>query len=210
MDTLYFFKYDKKGDKTEYLKKITGRQMLMVELINDPSLKGSFHIQIELKSKIYFFGFKYATVAQKWINSFRRAKKTVEEIARIKSGKIYRNIDPLIQKFRNKVSIHFIKVNLISIQKGKEIKDYCQWKFDQFANKISATKTEIPEFLRVVAEAVDDLSKMLDAIQAHRPFYKELFKLYMKQFHLQWTDMVSEYYNQRFTEFGVRIKTIAN
>ena len=63
MDTLYFFKYDKKGDKTEYLKKITGRQMLMVELVNDSSLKGNFNIHIELKQKMYFFGFKFATLA---------------------------------------------------------------------------------------------------------------------------------------------------
>lgn len=105
MDTLYFFKYDKKGDKTEFLKKITGRQMLMVELANDSSLKGNFNIHIELKQKMYFFGFKYATVAQKWVNSFKRAKKTVEEIARTKNDKIHRNIDPLVDKFRNKVSI---------------------------------------------------------------------------------------------------------
>jgi hypothetical protein len=108
LDTLYFFKYNKKGDKSEYFKKITGRQMLMVELVNDTNLKGNFNINIELKQKTYFFGFKYATVAQKWINSFKRAKKSVEEISRTKNDKIHRNIDPLVDKFRNKVSFEVL------------------------------------------------------------------------------------------------------
>jgi hypothetical protein len=64
-------------------------------------------------------------------------------------------------------------------------------------------KTEIPEFLRIVQDAVDDLSKMLDALQAHRPFYSELFKLYMREFHLKWTELVAEYYNANFMKFGV-------
>ena len=44
LDSLYFFKYDKKGDKSEFLKKITGKQMVMIELASDSSLKGRFNI----------------------------------------------------------------------------------------------------------------------------------------------------------------------
>ena len=122
LDTLYFFKYDKRGDKSEFLKKITGRQMLMVEISSDSSLKGNFNIHIELKNKMYFFGFKYATIAQKWINAFRRSKKSVEEIARTKSGKILRNIDPLIEKFRNKVSSSKVNFLLIFGRKDRKSK----------------------------------------------------------------------------------------
>lgn len=35
----------------------------------------------------------------------RRAKKSVEELARIKHDKIYINVDPLIEKFRLKVNL---------------------------------------------------------------------------------------------------------
>lgn len=103
LDALYFFKYEKKGDKSEFLKKITGKQMLMIELANDSSLKGRFNVQIDVKEKMYYFGFNWAHLAQKWLNALRRAKKSVEELARIKHDKIYINVDPLVEKFRLKV-----------------------------------------------------------------------------------------------------------
>jgi hypothetical protein len=106
LDCLYFFKYDKKGDTTEFLKKITGSQILLSEISNDTSLKGKFNIQIELKGKMYFFAYQFATFAQKWLNCLKRAKKSAEEITRIKCDKIYRNIDPLIELFRLKVHFH--------------------------------------------------------------------------------------------------------
>jgi hypothetical protein len=71
--------------------------------------------------------------------------------------------------------------------------------------KINNEKTEIQEFLRIIEDAQDDLSKMLDALQAHRPFYSELFKLYMKEFHQSWTNLAAEFYNANFIKFGVSI-----
>ena len=105
LDSLYFFKYEKKGDKSEFLKKITGKQMLMIELANDPSLKGRFNVQIDVKEKMYYFGFNWGHLAQKWLYALKRAKKSVEELARIKHDKIHINVDPLIEKFRLKVMI---------------------------------------------------------------------------------------------------------
>jgi len=42
----------------------------------------------------------------------RRAKKSVEELARIKHDKIYINIDPLIEKFRLKVNLRLFSLSL--------------------------------------------------------------------------------------------------
>jgi hypothetical protein len=69
--------------------------------------------------------------------------------------------------------------------------------------KILKAKTEIPEFLKIMDDAQDDFNKILDAIQAHRPFYKDLFKLYIKNFHLKWTELASDYYNTKIDIFGV-------
>lgn len=44
---------------------------------------------------------------------------------------------------------------------------------------------------------------MLDALQATRPFYPELFKGIMKEFHLKFTDFISKIWNKRILEFDV-------
>lgn len=103
LDTLYLFKYDGPGDTSDFIAKVSGRQMHMIEFSNDNSLKGDFNIAIEMKDQMYFFGFPYATVADKILKACKRAKKTEEEISRTKSDKLYRNIDHFIDVYRQKV-----------------------------------------------------------------------------------------------------------
>ena len=71
--------------------------------------------------------------------------------------------------------------------------------------KVKNDKTPVEDFLKVAEDAHDDFSKVLDAIQSHRPYYKELHKLYMKDFHLNWTTLVSKYYNDHFKDMGVSL-----
>lgn len=108
LDTIYLFKHDRPGDTSDSISKVSGRQMHMIEFSNDPSLKGNFNVAIEMKDQMYFLGFKYATTADQIIRACRRAKKTEEEISRTKNDKIYRNIDPFIETFRQKVKIFLI------------------------------------------------------------------------------------------------------
>ena len=42
----------------------------------------------------------------------------------------------------------------------------------------------------------------LDSVQSFRPFYSDLFKLYMQTFHLKFTDFVSSYWNKNYKKFG--------
>lgn len=102
------FKYDGPGDTSDFVTKISGRQMHMIEFSNDPNLKGNFNMAIEMKDQIYFFGFKFATNADEVLRACKRAKKTEEEISRTKNDRIFRNIDPFIEIFRQKV-MNFLK-----------------------------------------------------------------------------------------------------
>jgi hypothetical protein len=103
MDTLYVFKHSGPGDSTDFIYKVEGRQMLMIEYSNDPRLKGEFNIVIESKELIYYLGTKFATEAAMWVQAFRRAKKSGEELTRVKDGKITVNIDLYVDLFRKKV-----------------------------------------------------------------------------------------------------------
>ena len=44
----------------------------------------------------------------------------------------------------------------------------------------------------------------MDGLQAFRPFYLDLFKLYMKEYHVKFTEFVSTYWNLRGKRFGGR------
>lgn len=45
--------------------------------------------------------------------------------------------------------------------------------------------------------------RTLDALQAHRPFYNPLFKIYLRKYHLAWTMAVKKYWNSKRSEFVV-------
>jgi hypothetical protein len=47
------------------------------------------------------------------------------------------------------------------------------------------------------------LIQTLDAIQAHRPFYSDLFMLYMKTYHTEWTLAAQMLWNENFKKFDV-------
>lgn len=103
LDTLYLFKYDGPKDTSDFIAKISGRQMHMIEFTNETSMKGNFNLAIEMKDQVNFFGFKYAFIGDQILRASKRAKKTEEEISRTKSDRLFRNIDHFIETFRQKV-----------------------------------------------------------------------------------------------------------
>ena len=55
-----------------------------------------------------------------------------------------------------------------------------------------------------VLSGVDSADQTLDSIQAVRPFYPELLRVYLKEFHLQFTNTCKHFWNNRMREFDVR------
>ena len=47
------------------------------------------------------------------------------------------------------------------------------------------------------------MTQTLDSIQAVRPFYSELLKVYLKEFHTQFTNFSKNFWNNLMKEFDV-------
>ena len=103
LDTLYMFKYEKEGDESEFRKKVSGREMLHIESVQDSSFKGKYNFAIELKQKVYFVGVEFCKEANRWVAALKKAKQTDEELARMKGTGIRRNIDHIVNSYRKKV-----------------------------------------------------------------------------------------------------------
>ena len=162
----------------------------MIEYSTDSYQKQSFTITIELKDSLLYFETKYATEASMWITALRSAKRTSEEISRTKNGKLHRNIDPFIDWFRRK--------------QGEKLKQQCEEDFDKFDRLVDVESSEFDTFIEVLTKSQGLYSTTLDALQAYRPFYNMLFKLYLKDYHLNWTDLMADYWNENIENMGVR------
>lgn len=110
-DVVYFFKYSKKGDKSDHVKTVSGGDMQMVEFTNDKDLPMRYNLTIQTSNNILILGLKYATKANGLEKALKRAKKSMEEVSRTRDGVISRNIDPFIEHYKNHVS--FMKVIIL-------------------------------------------------------------------------------------------------
>lgn len=99
LDTLFMFSFENDNDESEARKKISAKDIMSIEPVQDSSFKGNFHFIIELKQKVYFCGVEYAHEAVQWTDAIRKSKKTIEEISRTKNNKLSRNIDPMVSSF---------------------------------------------------------------------------------------------------------------
>ena len=142
-------------------------------------------------------GLERAKECNGWLRIMNVCKKTTKEIDRTLEKKLRKNIDSIIFSFRNR--------------RTQEILDYCTDEFEIFSLAIRFDKTKPEIFLRMVKNAqlncFDVTSvyhcKILDSIQAHRPFYQDLFKMIMEFNHERWTDIVKTFYNKRFKDLSV-------
>ena len=162
----------------------------MIEYSADSYQKETFTITIELKDSLLCFETKYATEASMWIHALRSANRTSGEVSRSKHGKLLRNVDPFIDMFRKK--------------EGERLKQQCEEDFDKFDRMIEIETISFDHFLKVVKKSQDLYEHTLDGIQAYRPFYNMLFKLYLKDYHLNWTDLMADYWNENITKMEVR------
>ncbi len=102
-DTLYLFEYKNDKDASEFVRKVTGSQMIIIEPFTHPSFQGDYYFMIQTKDDTLFFETKFANQTSLWLNGLRRAKKTREEQMRTKKKTLSRNIDPLVLMFLNKM-----------------------------------------------------------------------------------------------------------
>ena len=80
--------------------------MSVVEYDPNTYNNSAFIINFEVRgAAIYHFEVKFAHEASGWLNCLKGIKKVSEEASRTKNEKISRNIDPLINFWKNKVII---------------------------------------------------------------------------------------------------------
>ena len=102
-DTLYLFEYKSEKDESDFVRKITGAQIIVIEPFHNNTFKqGNYYFIIETKEDTIFFETQYASEVAEWLLGLRRIKKTKEEQIRSKLKELVRNIDPLITMFKEK------------------------------------------------------------------------------------------------------------
>ena len=87
----------------------------------------------------------------------------------------------------------------------------CRKDFEKLTTSIEIDKSPVKDFLKSLSGLDGLLSgvkfslfrQTLDSIQAVRPFYPELIKIYIKDFHILFTDYCKKYWNKRMKEFDV-------
>lgn len=84
-DCLYFFKYTEEGDKSGHAKGLKGSELLDIEMLADPGMKGNYNFRVETNKKIDLFGTELATETSRWVKALKKAKQTHEETMRTKS-----------------------------------------------------------------------------------------------------------------------------
>jgi hypothetical protein len=196
-DTLYMFKFENDKDESEHIKKIQGKQMLVLEPVHDTTFKSRYNFTLETKEAFNFCGMDYCKDLNRWICALRKIKQNSEEKARTRANLMVRNIDPLLVLYRKKVAaVH--KKNDVILEKA------CREPNSIYA-KVDLETSPIKDFLKALTEAQSWFLQTLDALQATRPFYQDLFRLLLVAFHKRWTDFAKGYWNKRLKEFDVRL-----
>ena len=72
-------------------------------------------------------------------------------------------------------------------------------------SKVDLKTTDIPTFLKTAKAAQSSFSQTLDALQASRPFYNDLFKALLKHYHIEFTNFMKTFWNERMKDFDVKL-----
>ena len=140
-------------------------------------------MRLELPDRTHLIGLNHAVDVNNWLRIIRRSKKTHEEVLRTEDSKLRKNVDKIVWMFRQK--------------KANEILAYCNGDYDLFGSSIRIDKTKPQSFLKIMKIAQFNsfdvtflFTKILDAIQAHRPYYEELMHMVMENNHERWTEIL--------------------
>ena len=126
----------------------------------------------------------------------KKASAVYAEVSRTEDIKLRKNVDILYWHYRN--------------QNKDEILKYCNSEFELFSLAIRIDRSKPDIFIKMMTNAhlnmfdVQFIHQILDAIQAKRPFYRDLFELVFEHQHEQWMNLMKAYYNKRFKELTVK------
>jgi hypothetical protein len=194
-DTLYLFKFESDKDESEHIKKMQGKQLLVIEPVHDTTFKSRYNFNLETKEAFHFCGLDYCKDMNRWVSALRKIKQNSEEKARTKLNLLVRNIDPLVVLYKKKVNpLH---------QKNEAILELAFREPNAILARVDLAASPIKEFVKALSEAQTCFLQTLDALQATRPFYQDLFKLLLSAFHKRWTEFARNYWNARLKEFDV-------
>lgn len=119
---------------------------MVVEEMLSKGTNGEYNFRLELEKGAEVFGCKYATDAINWIRVLRRAKLFSEEIERTKDKKLYININPYIQLYKD--------------SKLKEVEEFIELDFTKQFQLFDFICSEPIDFLTQLREAQDHYLKV--------------------------------------------------
>ena len=187
-DTMYIFTQNHDEDSSGFEQKIRTHEMLLIEEFNDEVLsKKGYAFKVEMANKVLFFDCPSALHCWKWVNMLRKSKKTAEELNRTKNKELLRNVDQVVYYYENN------SLDIYSWVSSEIVK--CFTKCDIY-------KVNMPDFLKIYDEALDELDFICDSLQAQRPFYNNLLKAFMKNFHIESLKYSVVIWNRRHKDFG--------
>jgi hypothetical protein len=141
VDTLYLFKWDKKGDTSNFIKEYEAKDFLMIEPMAPDGMKTKYNIRIEMRDIVEFIGTQFCIEIQSWINSLKCAKRCGEENEKSKKKAIGRNIDFLVGLYRRK--------------RGEDINKFIEVEVEKYIDSVDIKKMEPPMFLERIQKIFD-------------------------------------------------------
>ena len=85
---------------------------------------------------------------------------------------------------------------------GEQVRQLMNSELDKYIDSVDIKKTETPAFIERLQKTQEFMITTLDSIQSFKPFYSDLFKLYLQTFHLKLSDFASNYWNKNYKKFG--------
>lgn len=201
LDTLYFFKYENETDASEFITRIPCKDIMLVEPFapDGVQIKTRYAFRFELKDKTHIFCHDYAILVNNFIRALRKGKKDQEEALRSEEQVIKKNIDQLVFQFR--------------LKRGHEVMTFIN---NESSGHLDATKEvslKPEDMVKHFAASQQNYFEILDALQAHRPFYQELFHTFADAYHTKWTEALRSCYNRSYKAMNVplyRVTTVGH
>lgn len=98
-----------------------------------------------------------------------------------------RNVDQMVYYYKIK-SLHVHELVQITVNK--------------FFGQVDTRKIVMEDFVKIYDEALDELDYVCDALQAQRPFYNDLLKAFMQNYHIEILKFACDLWNNNHLNFG--------
>ena len=188
-ETMYVFLYQFEGDNSTYNFKIDTYDIERIEACDPGNLHEGYSFLIELRDKGFIFNCMSAIECKKWIDLLKKSKNNSQEISRTKFNTQRRDVEFLVYN---------------TSYKGVTIEEQVKIDINQFFESLNLETDNLNDILESYTEALDFLDYTLDALQAHRPFYSDLFRSYQKNYHLELIVIISGFWNERYKSLSAK------